>query len=363
MDRFVESTMTSTLTRPLRAVLVGAGRIAEEHLKFVNRSSNASLAGVCDLDLLLANRAVRGTSALATNDLARMLADLGPDVVHVLTPPRHHESVVLAALASGVSKVVVEKPAALDLVSTERIVAAVQEAGGQLTEDHNYRFNAPVLALVDEVESGRLGLLREVTVRMSMPLSQTRYRYPLDRRESSALQGEVLGEFLPHLAYLMLAFLPESHVVSNRWGKTDPSTNIEYDAIDAVVEQAGTSASGRILFSSDVAPDTTTVTVHGSKGWAEADLQNPHMRVSRPRAFGPQLSPLLDQLAGGVGLARAAVGGFSAKLRGPAIYSGIATFLEHTYDAWQEGAVPPVTHDDVVETARLVEELALGAAR
>lgn len=347
---------------PFRTAIVGAGRIAEEHLKFVARSPFAELVGVCDLDPILAQRAVQGTGAVATDDLDRILAELRPDVVHVLTPPRHHEPAVRAALAHGVRRLVVEKPVGLDLLSTERMIAGVQDAGGRLTEDHNYRFNAPVESLVLEVGSGRLGEVREVTVRMAMPLAETRYRYAPERREASALAGGVLGEFLPHLAYLILAFLPQARVVSNRWGKSDPANDLEHDAIDAVVEQPGSSASGRIIFSSNVAPSTTSVTVRGSRGWAEADLQNPYLRVSRARPLGPQLSPLVDQLVGSLALARAAGSGLSAKLRGPAIYSGIGVFLEQTYVAWQEGLQPPVTHDDVIETARLVGELAAGAA-
>ena len=42
-------------------------------------------------------------------------------------------------------------------------------------------------------------------------------------------------------------------------------------------------------------------TVRGTRGWAETDLFQPHLRVVVPRKGGQQLSPLVNQFVNGAG--------------------------------------------------------------
>src|SRR6476469_6120713 len=87
---------TAPPARRLRAAVIGTGKISEEHLRFLSASPAVQLAGVCDLSPSLANYAVDrfpspgGRRATAFTDSARMLDELRPDVVHVLTPAHTH---------------------------------------------------------------------------------------------------------------------------------------------------------------------------------------------------------------------------------------------------------------------------------
>ena len=50
----------------------------------------------------------------------------------------------------------------------------------------------------------------------------------------------------------------------------------------------------RIRFSSQTLPECFTVTVRGTRGWAETDLFQPHLRVVMPRKGGEQLTSLVN---------------------------------------------------------------------
>jgi predicted dehydrogenase len=350
--------------------VIGAGRIAQEHLAFFTGTARAQLVGVCDLDPLLASRAARVAGGVdCATDHRAMLHELHPDVVHITTPVDSHMTLLDDALESGVKLVIVEKPAGASLEQAHAMVAAAERSASALSEDHNYRFNPPVSELLRVVEGGMLGRTREVQVRMAMPLASTRYSQPLDAALVQRRPGGVLSEFLPHLSYLALLFAPGAKLGDVRFEKRDPSTPLDPDGLWALLESPGDSDSSgegnggeggvrvELSFASGVAPATTSILIRGELGWAEADLQNPYVRVSTPRNVGNALSPLADQLVSGLTFLRAGARGLLAKLEGSPIYSGIPRFLDATYRAYATGDSLPVTHRDVLEAARVSDEL------
>ena len=103
--------MNATATT-LRAATIGAGKISEEHLRFLSASPRARLVGVCDLSPAVADFAARKFNAQAAyTDYANMLADARADVVHILTPAATHPRLVSDCL-NAVAHVIVEKPVA-----------------------------------------------------------------------------------------------------------------------------------------------------------------------------------------------------------------------------------------------------------
>jgi hypothetical protein len=130
---------------------------------------------------------------------------------------------------------------------------------------------------------------------------------------------------------------------------------LRHDDLDAMVYIGD--VHGRLRLSSVTAPDTFTVTVRGTRGMAETDLFQPHLRVAIPRPGGKQLTPLVNQFVNGIGLAKASVSGFRNKVMQRTPYEGLATFLDRTYAALREGSEPPVTFDDMDRASRLVDTL------
>src|SRR5947208_1057219 len=96
----------------MRAALVGAGRIAREHLACLERLETVELAAVCDRSAVAAEAAAArfGASRWFT-DHRTMLDEIEPDVVHVTTPLGTHFELAVAALEAG-AHAIVEKPLA-----------------------------------------------------------------------------------------------------------------------------------------------------------------------------------------------------------------------------------------------------------
>ena len=92
-----------------------------------------------------------------------LLADDGIDLVVVAGPSHLHAEAAIAALRAG-KHVLVEKPFATDLDSTDRMIAAAQETGRVLTGSQNYRYVADFLTIREVIASGKLGRIIQIRI-------------------------------------------------------------------------------------------------------------------------------------------------------------------------------------------------------
>lgn len=353
--------MTATGQGKLRSAVIGTGKISEEHLRFLGTNPMTRLAGVCDLSPALARYAADRFGAEGSyTDSRRMLERARPDVVHVLTPPHTHVALVTDCLAYG-AHVIVEKPIAPTPAEFEDLWATSQRLGKVLIENHNYRFNRPIQRMLAIVEAGEIGSVREVEVRMNLGIRGAGGRYA-DRNlphPSHRMPAGVIHEFITHLSYLLLLFLPDFEDVSAAWsniGKADEGDVFKFDDLDARITGQGGSR-GRIRFSCHQWPDCFTVTVRGSAGVLETDLFQPHLRRVVARPVGSQLTPLMNQWCNGWTLAGASVSGFWAKLLQKTPYEGLSTFLDLAYGSIAREQEPPVTYDDMDRAIRLIDAM------
>src|SRR5881394_124049 len=285
--------------RVLRAAVIGTGKISEEHLRYLGSDPGVVLAGVCDLSPSLAKyAAARFKAGAAFSDSAAMLREARPDVVHVLTPPHTHAALVTDALGAG-AHVVVEKPVAPTNAQFRDLWSLAQARSRRIIEDHNYRFNEPILRIEGLLNDNGIGELREVDVRMCLNVRKPGGRYADENlpHPSHNLPAGVIHEFITHLCYLALRFMPagaDFSRVDAAWTKHGDEAVFRHDDLDALVLSGPVHA--RIRFTSHALPEEFTVTVRGTRGWAETDLFQPHLRVVVPRKGGEQLTPLVNHL-------------------------------------------------------------------
>lgn len=343
--------------RRLNAAVIGGGKISEEHLRFLASTPAARLAGVCDLSPSLANFAAGKFGAeRAYTDHRQMLDNVRPDVVHVLTPAATHVPLVRECLQSG-AHVICEKPIAPTSVEFETLWDFARRSARTIVEDHNYRFNEPVVAIQRAVARGQLGQVVDVEVRMALDIRKAGGRYS-DRNlphPSHRLPAGVIHEFITHLVYLAQQFIPEFDRVRASWRNLGGDDLFKYDDLDALVFSG--SARIRLRFTCQCKPECFILTVHGTEGWAEADLFQPYVRLVRRRKGGDKLGPLVNHFANGCALVRSSVAGFRNKVLQHTPYEGLQTFLNQTYDALVRGTEPPVTYDDMSRASRLIDAL------
>jgi predicted dehydrogenase len=141
----------------MRIGLVGCGWIAETHLASLS-TLGEQVACVCDPDPQRLAWAAGATGAEAFGGWESLLERGRPDAVLVLTPPRSHREVTVAALGQGLP-VYLEKPVARDLGDARAIVAATERSGVVCAIGYQWRA-IDWLAELRELFAGRnVGLL------------------------------------------------------------------------------------------------------------------------------------------------------------------------------------------------------------
>ena len=356
---------------PLRAAVVGSGGISKEHLTYLSGRSEAGkqvtdrihLAAVCDLSPAAANHAAEQFGAdRAYTDIAVMLSAEDLDVVHILTPPSTHVALATMSLEAG-AHVICEKPITANAAELESLLSVADRCRRSIMESHNYRFNDGFLKIRKQLEEGRLGSLRDVEIRIALPVTDPNGRFGDPNLPSPIhkMPAGVLHDFTTHFAYLLLGLAPEVkfHRISSAWSNHSANPLFRFDDLDALLIGDGPDGPvhARFRFDAQSGPDTFSLTVRGTQGWAQTDFFQPYMRTVVPRTGGAQLSPIVNHVANGVGLVRDGFTNFSKKLMQFTPYHGLHRMLDQAYLSIAAGDRLPVDRDDMLAAARLVDRL------
>ncbi|UED86773.1 Gfo/Idh/MocA family protein [Streptomyces profundus] len=151
-------------TEPLRLLLVGAGGMGRAWLRAIAREPGVVLAGVVDLDVAAALRAVAEECGEPGVPVAASIGELadgeGVDAVVDVTVPAAHLPVTLEALGLGLP-VLGEKPLAASLTEAVTLVRAAEEARELFMVSQSRRYDRQLFAL--RAQAGRLGQLGVLT--------------------------------------------------------------------------------------------------------------------------------------------------------------------------------------------------------
>ncbi len=346
----------------LKSAVIGTGMISKQHLSFLQHCDRTQIVGVCDLSPAAATYAAETFQAAdAYTDYVQMLRVAQPDVVHILTPPSTHLPIATDCLRSG-AHVICEKPVAPTYQEFKGLWEVARACDRHLIEDHNYRFNSPVRKIQQLIADGKLGAVQEVEVRMALDL-RSGGRYADENLPSPIhkMPAGVIHDFITHLSYLLLSFLPDTDFdadstrISAAWRNHGGGNLFKYDDLDALIISG--CAHGRIRFSSRTEPGCFAITVRGDRGYAETDLFQPYLRCVMPRSGGKQLSPLINHFVNGCELIGSSARNFRNKIMQHTPYEGLHTLLGETYRALSEAEAPPISFSDMARTSRLVEAL------
>jgi predicted dehydrogenase/nucleoside-diphosphate-sugar epimerase len=170
------------------------------HAKAVSLLPNAELVAVADSD---ADPEVIGKDLPAGIRLFRgaseLLESLGPDVVHICTPPPTHIPLAELAVKNG-AHVYVEKPFALGANEAEQLIALAQRLGRKVCAGHQLLYEGPALEARKLLEKiGRV-------VHVESYFAFRPVRRSLDGRGVMPPTDQLL-DILPHPVYLLLHFL------------------------------------------------------------------------------------------------------------------------------------------------------------
>jgi predicted dehydrogenase len=276
--------------------------------------------------------------------------------VHVLTPPQTHKAIAKDCLEAG-AHVVCEKPVTLSYAELQELRQVAERCDRYLIEDHNYRFNQPILAIEQLVNAGRLGVIQEVEIRVALdvrsggPFADENIPNPIHK-----MPAGVVHDLITHMVYLTLRFLPVGFdQIRAAWNNHAGDTLFKYDDLDALL--IGETKHARLRFSAHMLPECFEITVRGSQGWAQTDLFQPYVRAVLPRKAGKKLSSIVNHWLNGYELMRCSVRNFSNKIMQQTPYEGLHRLLDQTYAALMAGNPPPVSYEDMERASRLVDAL------
>lgn len=142
-------------------MIAGFGNIGRRHAAQIMANEEAELLGVCDINEQVRAHVPDGVAFY--NSIEQMLGAGGADVVCVCTPNYLHEPHTVAALGAGMHTVV-EKPMALSEDECDRMIAAATTNNKVIFAVKQNRYNPPVDAVKQLVDSGRLGKVYMIQV-------------------------------------------------------------------------------------------------------------------------------------------------------------------------------------------------------
>ena len=122
----------------LRAGIIGAGWIGQQHAEAIGRRDDAEVSAVCDVDAERAAQVASRCGARVFSDWRQMLDSAALDALWVCIPPRAHAAPAVAALDAGLP-LYLEKPIARTLADAAEIVAAAARGTTVCTIGYQWR--------------------------------------------------------------------------------------------------------------------------------------------------------------------------------------------------------------------------------
>ena len=333
--------------------LVGAGYIAEKaHLPAWRKlRSQVEIVAICDRDLDRAQALAEGLGVPAAyDDVGLMLSELGPDFVDVCTPPEGHADIAVAALMES-AHVLVEKPLALTVEDCRRIIEAERLSSRSVGVVHSELFYPPVIEARRRVQDGEIGDIMGMRIFRSTPVD------PMVADPSywaSGLPGGAIGETGPHVVYLAQAFVGPIVEVFARGRKmlSDyPWSPYEDYRLELVGEDA--TASAVVTYTNE--HTAAHIDLWGTEGMLRIELQSRvlvnYRRSGRsPGAIG---ASALREAAS----ITTSVAGSAARLLSGSYESPHYAFVRRFYDSAIAGKQAPVTSEEGLRTAEVMEEI------
>lgn len=112
----------------IKAAIIGLGKMGMSHAAILGGLPNVELVAACDMDSLLQSAFKKLTKIRMYTDYKKMIEEVKPDCVYVVTPTKLHYDMVMFALEHG-CHVFCEKPFALTVEQGEKMVAAAKARG------------------------------------------------------------------------------------------------------------------------------------------------------------------------------------------------------------------------------------------
>lgn len=143
------------MNKIIKFAVIGCGRIGNRHAEHI--SNLGSLVAVCDIDQKKANELGEKYNAERYTNISDLLEkESSVDVISICSPNGLHSEQTIAAFRAGFH-VICEKPMALSSQDCGKMIQEAEWANKRLFVVKQNRFNPPVEAVRELIQTGRLG--------------------------------------------------------------------------------------------------------------------------------------------------------------------------------------------------------------
>lgn len=329
--------MASSHETPLRVAIIGTGNIAQYHVTALASLGDAAelVAGVdLDADRVRAFAEEHHVPASYT-DVATMIDEAQPDLVHICTPPGSHHELGLACLTAGVS-VLAEKPPTLSLAELDDLAAVEGPDGPWFATVFQHRFGSGALRLRAMIDDGALGRPLLAVCHTTWFREQAYFDVPWRGRWDTEGGGPTMGHGI-HQMDLLSAILGEWTEVSAVARQQARTMETEDVSLAHVTFDSGAVAS---VVNSVVSPR--------EESFLRFDFERATVELTHLYGYGDddwRITPA-------PGHEDAVMRAWEAGVAGVA--SGHQAQLTHVADALSRGVAPPVTSSESRRTMALV---------
>jgi predicted dehydrogenase/nucleoside-diphosphate-sugar epimerase len=272
---------------PLRIGIIGCGRVARHHLRFISEIKNAQVVGLADYDKATA----QGLAELygirnVYSSLEELIGATSLNVLHILTPPAYHYDQAVAAIDHGLH-VLIEKPCALSMHEVVDLYHRAEAKGISLCPDFIQLFHPAFQHGLSMIDSGLLGNVVHIDSHLNLDLNIPELREAVGLHWSYKLPGGVFHNYLTHPLYLALYWLshPRNITVSAQSRGALPQGMTDH--LHIMLE--GERCTASIVLSAAIQPEFYYVHIFCEQGSVLVNFDTSTVLVTRrsalPRSF------------------------------------------------------------------------------
>lgn len=197
----------------MKFAIIGCGFIAKKHAMAINQIPEAKLIAVCDKVDSAMEPYIEEYGVKAFTDMNILLKECEIDAVCICTPSGFHASIAEQAAAAK-KHIVLEKPIAMTIEETDRIIKAAKKNKVKLTVVHPNRFRPAVMELRKIIDSGILGKISHVSAKVNWNRNQEYYDQAPWRGTKQHDGGVLMNQAIHNLDLLLWFMGPPVQVFS-----------------------------------------------------------------------------------------------------------------------------------------------------
>ncbi|HUL00449.1 MAG TPA: NAD-dependent epimerase/dehydratase family protein [Nitrospirota bacterium] len=339
--------------------IVGCGLNSDYHINFARTYQGANIVGVVDRDREKAQEcATRFNIKGVFSSIKDLVDKAGPEVVHILTPPRTHFAVAKEAMESG-CHVLVEKPLGLNYEEAKELYDVAEREGVQLCTMHNHFYDPCMSKAHAFVQEGQLGQVINVESYYGLNTQISAFRdYPAPNVLPWLynLPGGVYQDFMPHPLYVLLEYTgaPQEIKVMQQSHGVLPQGMA--DEIRILIK--GEKAFGTLTFSFVARPHLHFVRIYGTKMMVEVDINTmttiDHPLSSLPKAAQKATYNLFESWQLFKSTTANVINFIRGKLKP---YQGMKILIHKYYEAIEKKTALPVTKEQALRVIKTMDEI------